>query len=95
MCSFFLIGEANQLITQSFLYRYGAGYNLNIEKEASCDVTELTQLVQSEVDGAELVLDIGAEVQFSLPQSMTKKFSDVLNKLEGNLSYVGDIISFR
>ena len=76
------------------MYRYGAGYNLNIEKESSCDVTELTQLVQSEVDGAELVLDIGAEVQFSLPQSMTKKFSDILNKLEGNLSHVGNKISF-
>ena len=44
--------------------RYGAGYHLTISKQERCDVTALTRLVTTHASSANLIGDIGTEVQF-------------------------------
>ena len=72
----------------SFIFsRYGAGYHLTIEKQRSCDITEISELVKQIVEGAEEMLDIGAELQFLLPSNSSSSFPELLDTLEGRILF--------
>ena len=60
---------------------------MTIEKERSCDVTEISELVKQFVEGAEEMLDIGAELQFLLPSNSSNSFPELLDTLEGRIIF--------
>ena len=60
---------------------------MTIEKERSCDVTEISELVKQIVEGAEEMLDIGAELQFLLPSDSSSSFPELLDTLEGRIFF--------
>jgi len=62
--------------------KFGVGYNLVITKEASKDSTLLQKHVETHVDGAELLSDVGTEVSFQLPLAAASSFPSLLTALD-------------
>ncbi|KAK6173673.1 hypothetical protein SNE40_017083 [Patella caerulea] len=61
---------------------YGSGYHLVIVKSETCDVSELTQLVQSHIPSATLESEISAEISYLLPNEASPKFSSLFKDIE-------------
>lgn len=51
----------------------GAGYHMVIVKDALCNVSEITRLVQMYVPDATLESSAGAELSFILPKESTSR----------------------
>ncbi|KAG8188878.1 hypothetical protein JTE90_018283 [Oedothorax gibbosus] len=62
--------------------KYGAGYHLVMVKEAACDVSIVTKLVQSHVPNAEMSSNIGTELKYVLPHENSDLFHALFSELE-------------
>ena len=59
------------------------GYHLTIVKEGQCVSSKVSSMVKSFVSTAEQVLDVGAELTFTLPSSESSNFPKLFDQLEG------------
>ena len=66
---------------------------MTIVKDASCDSSQVKQLVGSLVPKAEQVTDVGAELSYILPSSATPSFPELFDRLETERKALG-IVSF-
>ncbi|XP_002135015.3 ATP-binding cassette sub-family A member 3 [Drosophila pseudoobscura] len=62
--------------------RYGIGYRLICVKQQSCNVVEVTQLLNKHLPTVELESEFGSEIAYLLPSKYSKKYPDLLNALE-------------
>uniref|UniRef100_A0AAY4BFC7 ABC transporter domain-containing protein n=1 Tax=Denticeps clupeoides TaxID=299321 RepID=A0AAY4BFC7_9TELE len=69
--------------------KYGAGYHMVIVKDALCNVSEITRLVQLHVPNAALESSAGAELSFILPKESTNRFELLFAELEMNREELG------
>uniref|UniRef100_H2T045 ATP binding cassette subfamily A member 3 n=1 Tax=Takifugu rubripes TaxID=31033 RepID=H2T045_TAKRU len=69
--------------------KYGAGYHMVIVKDALCNVSEITRLVQMYVPNATLESFAGAELSYILPKESTSKFELLFAELEMNREELG------
>jgi hypothetical protein len=67
----------------------GAGYHLVMVKDKSCNVSNVTQLVQSHVKSAILESEISAELSYLLPFDQSKSFSKLFADVEQKKSSLG------
>ncbi|KAJ8301077.1 hypothetical protein KUTeg_020064 [Tegillarca granosa] len=76
--------------TSLFLKKaYGAGYHLVIVKDKSCNVPNLTSMIQSHVPGAFLESEISAELSYILPFDESAKFEKLFLELENKRQALG------
>ncbi|XP_048742099.2 phospholipid-transporting ATPase ABCA3-like [Ostrea edulis] len=76
--------------TSLFLKKaFGAGYHLVMVKDKSCNVSNVTQLVQSHVGSAILESEISAELSYLLPFDQSKSFSKLFADVEQKKSSLG------
>ncbi|XP_050415060.2 phospholipid-transporting ATPase ABCA3 [Patella vulgata] len=61
---------------------YGSGYHLIMVKSETCDVSVVTQLVQSHIPSATLESEISAEISYLLPNEASPKFSPLFKDIE-------------
>ncbi|XP_075998973.1 phospholipid-transporting ATPase ABCA3 [Genypterus blacodes] len=73
--------------------KYGAGYHMVIVKDALCNVSEITRLVNMYVPNASLESSAGAELSYILPKESTNRFELLFAELEMNREELG-IASF-
>ncbi|XP_074639186.1 cholesterol transporter ABCA5-like isoform X3 [Acropora palmata] len=64
--------------------RFGIGYHLNMALADNCDTEKLTEIVQSKVQGANVIRHHGRELAFTLPMEQVSNFPDLLQALEAN-----------
>ncbi|XP_015768993.1 PREDICTED: ATP-binding cassette sub-family A member 5-like isoform X2 [Acropora digitifera] len=64
--------------------RFGIGYHLNMALADNCDAEKLTEIVQSKVQGANVIRHHGRELAFTLPMEQVSNFPDLLQALEAN-----------
>ncbi|XP_072549037.1 phospholipid-transporting ATPase ABCA3 isoform X1 [Salminus brasiliensis] len=69
--------------------KYGAGYHMVIVKDALCNVSEITRLVQMYVPNATLESSAGAELSYILPKESTSRFELLFAELEMNREELG------
>ncbi|XP_066497951.1 phospholipid-transporting ATPase ABCA3 [Hoplias malabaricus] len=69
--------------------KYGAGYHMVIVKDALCNVSEITRLVQLYVPNATLESSAGAELSYILPKESTSQFELLFAELEMNREELG------
>lgn len=80
--------------TSLFLKKlYGAGYHMVIVKSKSCNVDNLTKMIQSYIPTANKASEISAEVSYLLPFSESPRFEKLFTDIEKNFSQLG-ITSF-
>jgi len=60
----------------------GSGYRLTVDKSADCDVSRLTDFVESYVPEARLRSSHGAEVAYLLPHSSRGKFAQLFDGID-------------
>jgi len=60
-----------------------------IVKQTTCNVQNVTRLVQSHVPGARLESDVSAELSFVLPQESKGSFSALFTELDRSLGALG------
>ena len=58
---------------------------MTLVKEPKCDSAQVTHIVQSVVNEAEQVTDVGAELSFVLPSSATAHFPELFDTLQCKL----------
>ncbi|XP_052061510.1 phospholipid-transporting ATPase ABCA3-like [Mytilus californianus] len=76
--------------TSHFLKKkYGAGYHLVMVKNQSCNVSTVTQLIQSHIRTATLESDISAELSYLLPFDESSKFENLFKDVEAKKSQLG------
>ncbi|XP_062578105.1 phospholipid-transporting ATPase ABCA3-like, partial [Saccostrea cucullata] len=76
--------------TSHFLKKaFGAGYHLVMVKDKSCNVAEVTKLVQSHVSSAVLESEISAELSYLLPFDQSETFSQLFMDVEKKKSSLG------
>ncbi|KAK6174033.1 hypothetical protein SNE40_017383 [Patella caerulea] len=61
---------------------YGSGYHLVMVKSETCDVSVVTQLVESRIPSATLESEISAEISYLLPNEASPKFSSLFKDIE-------------
>ncbi|XP_030646569.1 ATP-binding cassette sub-family A member 3 [Chanos chanos] len=69
--------------------KYGAGYHMVIVKDALCNVSEITRLVNMYVPNAALESSAGAELSYILPKESTSRFELLFAELEMNREELG------
>jgi len=71
----------------------GAGYQLTIVKDSTCDSAAVTDVIQSYVAGALRHSDISAELSYILPQDSKASFSQLFARLDKDKEALG-IVSY-
>jgi len=62
---------------------------MTLVKEPKCDSAQVTHIVQSVVNEAEQVTDVGAELSFVLPSSATAHFPELFDTLQSRKAELG------
>ena len=74
--------------------RFGSGYTLHVGKGGGfTDLARCTEIISSQVDGAELLEDNPEEVLYRLDNDQSGKFPDMFLQLEANKAKL-DIVNF-
>ncbi|KAK6172501.1 hypothetical protein SNE40_016137 [Patella caerulea] len=68
---------------------YGSGYHLVIVKSETCDVSAVTELVQTHIPLATLESEISAEISYLLPNEASPKFSTLFRDIEIQKNQLG------
>lgn len=68
---------------------YGAGYHLVVVKTKDCDVTRLTNTIQTLIPTAILESQISAELSYLLPFDQSGKFEELFEHIEKNSAELG------
>ena len=76
-----------------FVILTGAGYHLVVVKSKSCNVDQLTKMIQTYIPTANKESEISAEVSYLLPFNESAKFEKLFTDIEQNFSQLG-ITSF-
>ena len=83
-------GELKSVGSPFFLKkRFGVGYHLVCVKNASCETTNVTNLLQTHIDDINVQTDIGTELSYLLDEKHTMKFQNMLEDLENNSHSMG------
>ncbi|KAF5277493.1 hypothetical protein FQR65_LT03830 [Abscondita terminalis] len=73
--------------------KYGAGYRLVMEKSRTCNVKEITNLLQNHISDVQFSSDIGSELTYKLSPEHSSIFQPMLEELETNSERLG-ILSY-
>ncbi|DAZ98482.1 TPA: hypothetical protein N0F65_004919 [Lagenidium giganteum] len=68
--------------------RYGAGYNLTMNKGPQCDVEKVGHFLRQFVPEAKLLSNFGSEIVYQLPSSSSKMFAPMLQALDGQMRFL-------
>ena len=71
----------------------GAGYHMVVVKSKTCNIDNLTKMIQSYIPTAVKESEISAEVSYLLPFNESPKFEKLFTDVEKNFSQLG-ITSF-
>lgn len=93
-----IMGDGKLLCCGSSLFLkrlYGVGYSLTMEKvdPVGFDGEGMKRLVQSHIEDARVVSDVGTELTFQLPFSSSRAFQPLFEHLENRLTELG-LLSF-
>ncbi|KAF5277495.1 hypothetical protein FQR65_LT03832 [Abscondita terminalis] len=69
--------------------KYGAGYHLIMEKTSTCNVNNVTNLLQEYIPNIRVESSIGSELTYILNQEGSEMFEEMLGKLEENRNELG------
>jgi len=89
-----IMGDGKLCCCGSSLYLkniYGVGYSLFLEKKNATNFNSkaMKELVQSHVNSAELLNDVGTELSFQLPFSASSKFPALFENIENDQDNLG------
>lgn len=69
--------------------RFGSGYRLVCVKQAHCDSSKVTELLNSHISGIQIFNEIGTELTYALSESYAQVFQTLLRDLETNSKSLG------
>ncbi|XP_044748783.1 phospholipid-transporting ATPase ABCA3 [Coccinella septempunctata] len=69
--------------------KYGAGYNLVMEKSSSCDPEKVRELLKGYIPSIEIHSSVGSELNFLLPEDSVSAFEDMFKDLERSHKALG------
>ncbi|XP_045462662.1 phospholipid-transporting ATPase ABCA3-like isoform X2 [Harmonia axyridis] len=69
--------------------KYGAGYNLVMEKSPRCDPEEVKDLLKTYIPNIEIHSNVGSELNFLLPEDAVSVFEDMFRELERSQKELG------
>lgn len=86
-----MAGGALQCVGSSFFLKkkYGAGYNLTLEKSAQCNVIKITELLRRYIPNIQVDTNVGSELAYRLAEDQLSVFEEMLSDLENHAKSLG------